>query len=78
MRFLRPSRSAIAAFAVKAIVAPVHDISELESVVAAHAREQQTPVPVMGFLHAASRVRLVALAPDVIVANGSSGVPMAR
>ena len=37
--FLKAFKAAAASFAVEAIVAPVHDISELESVVAARARE---------------------------------------
>ena len=37
--FLNAFKAAAAAFAVEAIAAPVHDMSELESVVAAHARE---------------------------------------
>jgi putative tryptophan/tyrosine transport system substrate-binding protein len=36
--FLNPFKAAAVTFAVEAIVAPVHDISELESVIAAHAR----------------------------------------
>jgi putative ABC transport system substrate-binding protein len=37
--FLKPFKAAAASFVVEAIAAPVHDMSELESVVAAHARE---------------------------------------
>jgi ABC-type uncharacterized transport system substrate-binding protein len=37
--YLNPFKAAAASFAVEAIVAPVRDISELESVVAAQARE---------------------------------------
>jgi putative tryptophan/tyrosine transport system substrate-binding protein len=37
--YLNPFKAAAASFAVEAIAAPVHDMSELESVVAAHARE---------------------------------------
>jgi len=37
--YLNPFRAAAASFAVEAIAAPVHDTSELESVVAAQARE---------------------------------------
>ena len=37
--YLTPFKAAAASFAVEAIVAPVHDTSELESVVAAQARE---------------------------------------
>ena len=38
-QFLNAFKAAAAAFAVEAIVAPVRDISELESVIAAHSRE---------------------------------------
>jgi putative tryptophan/tyrosine transport system substrate-binding protein len=37
--FLNPFKAAAASFAVEAIVAPIHDTSELEAVVAAQARE---------------------------------------
>ena len=37
--YLNPFKAAAASFAVEAIAAPVHDMSELESVVAAQARE---------------------------------------
>ena len=45
--FLNPFKAAAAAFAVKAIAAPVHDSSELESVVAAQAREPNGGLMVM-------------------------------
>jgi len=37
--WLNPFKAAAASFAVEAIAAPVHDKSDLESVIAAHARE---------------------------------------
>jgi putative ABC transport system substrate-binding protein len=40
--WLNPFKAAAASFAVQAIVAPVHDISELESAIAAQAREPNT------------------------------------
>ena len=46
-QFLKAFKAAAAAFAVTAIVAPVHDISELESVVVAHAREPNGGLMVM-------------------------------
>jgi putative ABC transport system substrate-binding protein len=45
--YLTPFKAAAASFAVEAIVAPVHDTSELESVVAAQAREPNTGLIVM-------------------------------
>ena len=44
---LNPFKAAAASFAVEAIVAPVHDTSELESVVAAQAREPNGGLIVM-------------------------------
>jgi putative ABC transport system substrate-binding protein len=45
--FLSPFKTAAASFAVEGIAAPVHDGSEVESVVAAHAREPNGGVIVM-------------------------------
>ncbi|HEY2426886.1 MAG TPA: ABC transporter substrate-binding protein [Pseudolabrys sp.] len=45
--FLSPFKTAAASFAVEGIAAPVHDSSEVESVVAAHAREPNGGVIVM-------------------------------
>ena len=45
--YLNPFKAAAAAFAVEAIVAPVHDTSELESVVAAQARRPNGGLIVM-------------------------------
>ena len=45
--WLNPFKAAAASFAVEAIVAPVHDTSELESVVAAQAREPNGGLIVM-------------------------------
>jgi putative ABC transport system substrate-binding protein len=45
--YLNPFKAAAAAFAVEAIVAPVHDTSELESVVAAQARRPNCGLIVM-------------------------------
>jgi putative tryptophan/tyrosine transport system substrate-binding protein len=45
--YLNPFKAAAASFAVEAIVAPVRDISELESVVAAQAREPNSGLIVM-------------------------------
>jgi putative ABC transport system substrate-binding protein len=45
--YLNPFKAAAASFAVKAIAAPVHDAAELESVVAAHAREPNGGLIVM-------------------------------
>jgi putative ABC transport system substrate-binding protein len=45
--FLNAFKAAAAFFAVEGIVAPVHDTSELESVVAAHAREPNGGLIVM-------------------------------
>jgi putative ABC transport system substrate-binding protein len=52
--YLNPLKAAAASFAVEAIAAPVHDTSELEAVVAAHAREPNGGLIVMpdGFLNA--------------------------
>jgi len=52
--YLNPFKAAAASFAVEAIAAPVHDASELEAVVAAHAREPNGGLIVMpdGFLNA--------------------------
>jgi putative tryptophan/tyrosine transport system substrate-binding protein len=46
-QFLKAFKAAAASFAVEAIVAPVHDISEFESVVASHAREPNGGLIVM-------------------------------
>ena len=45
--YLNPFKAAAASFGVEAIVAPVHDMSELESVVAAQAREPNGGLIVM-------------------------------
>jgi putative tryptophan/tyrosine transport system substrate-binding protein len=45
--FLNPFKAAAASFAVEGIAAPVHDISEVESVVAAQAREPNAGLIVM-------------------------------
>jgi putative ABC transport system substrate-binding protein len=45
--FLSPFKTAAASFAVEGIAAPVHDSSEVESVVAAHAREPNGGLIVM-------------------------------
>ena len=45
--WLKPFKAAAASFAVEAILAPVHDMSELESVIAAQAREPNTGLFVM-------------------------------
>jgi putative ABC transport system substrate-binding protein len=45
--FLNPFKIAAASFGVEGITAPVHDTSELESVVAAHAREPNGGLMVM-------------------------------
>jgi putative ABC transport system substrate-binding protein len=45
--YLNPFKAAAASFAVEAIAAPVHDQPELESVVAAQAREPNTGLIVM-------------------------------
>ena len=45
--YLNPFKAAAASFAVEAIAAPVHDTSELESVIAAQAREPNGGLIVM-------------------------------
>ena len=45
--WLKPFKAAAASFAVEAILAPVHDMSELEPVIAAQAREPNTGLFVM-------------------------------
>jgi putative tryptophan/tyrosine transport system substrate-binding protein len=45
--WLKPFKAAAALFAVEAILAPVHDTSELDSVIAAQAREPNTGLFVM-------------------------------
>ena len=45
--YLSPFKAAAASFALEAIVAPVHDTSELKSVIAAQAREQNGGLIVM-------------------------------
>jgi putative tryptophan/tyrosine transport system substrate-binding protein len=61
--YLSPLKAAAASFAVEAIAAPVRDASELESVIAAHAREPNTGLVVMpdGFT-VAHRAEIIALA----------------
>jgi putative tryptophan/tyrosine transport system substrate-binding protein len=71
--FLKPFRAAAASLAVEAIEAPVHEISELESVVAAQAREPNGGLVVMpgpfplahrgAFTSLAARYRLPAVYP---------------
>jgi putative ABC transport system substrate-binding protein len=45
--WLKPFKAAVPSFAVEAILAPVHDTSELESVIAAQAREPNSGLFVM-------------------------------
>jgi len=62
--YLKPFEAAAASFSLEAIAAPVHDMPELESVVAAHARDSNGSLIVMpdGFLnvHRAELVLLTA------------------
>jgi putative tryptophan/tyrosine transport system substrate-binding protein len=61
--YLKPFKAAAVSFALEAIAAPVHDTSELESVVAAQARSPSTGLIVMpdGFLNV-YRAEMVSLA----------------
>ena len=61
--YLKPFQAAAASLALEAIAAPVHDTQELESVVAAHAREPNGSLVVMpdGFLNV-HRAEIVLLA----------------
>src|SRR5262249_20218572 len=61
--YLNPFKAAAASFALEAIAAPVHDRSELEAIVAAHAREPNGGLIVMpdGFLNV-HRAEVVSLA----------------
>jgi putative ABC transport system substrate-binding protein len=61
--YLKPFKAAGASLAVEAIAAPVHDTPELESIVAAHAREPNGSLIVMpdGFLNV-HRAEIVMLA----------------
>jgi ABC-type uncharacterized transport system substrate-binding protein len=61
--YLKPFKSAAVSFALEAIAAPVHDMSELESIVAAQAREPNGGLIVMpdSFLNA-HRVEVTSLA----------------
>jgi putative tryptophan/tyrosine transport system substrate-binding protein len=61
--YLSPFKLAAASLAVEAIAAPVHDTPELESVIAAHAREPNGSLIVMpdGFLNV-HRTEIVSLA----------------
>jgi len=61
--YLKPFQAAAASLALEAIAAPVHDTQELESVVAAHARESNGSLVVMpdGFLNV-HRAEIVLLA----------------
>jgi putative ABC transport system substrate-binding protein len=61
--YLKPFKAAAASFAFEAIAAPVHDRSELESVVAAQAREPNSGLIVMpdGFLNV-HRAEVISLA----------------
>src|SRR5262249_50223736 len=71
--YLKPFKAAAASFALEAIASPVHDKSDLESVVAAHARTRNGGLIVMpdGFLNVhraevvsvAARYRLPAVYP---------------
>jgi putative tryptophan/tyrosine transport system substrate-binding protein len=77
--YLNPFKAAAASFGVEAIAAPVHDTSELESVVAAQAREPNSSLIVMpdGFMNVhraevtslAARYRLPAVYPFRFVAE---------
>jgi putative ABC transport system substrate-binding protein len=61
--FLNPFKAAAASFAVEAIAAPVHDASELESVVAVQAREPNGGLVVMTDVFAtAHRAEITSLA----------------
>jgi putative tryptophan/tyrosine transport system substrate-binding protein len=61
--FLGPFEAAAASFGVEAIVAPVRDTSELESVVAAQARQPNTGLIVISdFFMIAHRVEVTSLA----------------
>ena len=61
--YLNPFKAAAVSFALEAIAAPVHDKSELESVIAAHARQPNGGLIVMpdGFLNV-HRAEIVSLA----------------
>ena len=61
--YLNPFKAAAASFAVEAITAPIHDRSELETVIAAHARRLNSGLIVMpdGFLNV-HRAEIVSLA----------------
>ena len=61
--YLKPFKAAAASLALEAIAAPVHDMPELESVIAAHAREPNGSLIVMpdGFLNV-HRAEIVLLA----------------
>jgi putative tryptophan/tyrosine transport system substrate-binding protein len=61
--YLSPFKAAAASLAVEAIAAPIHDTRELESVIAAHAREPNGSLIVMpdGFLNV-HRAEIVSLA----------------
>jgi putative ABC transport system substrate-binding protein len=61
--YLKPFKAAAASLALEAIAAPVHDMPELESLIAAHAREPNGSVIVMpdGFLNV-HRAEIVLLA----------------
>jgi putative tryptophan/tyrosine transport system substrate-binding protein len=61
--YLNPFKAAAASYALEALTAPAHDISGLESVVAAHAREPGGGLIVMpdGFLNV-HRAEVVSLA----------------
>ena len=61
--YLNPFKTAARSFAVEAIAAPVHDTSELESVVAAQAREPNSGLIVMpDAFTSAYRVEIISLA----------------
>jgi putative ABC transport system substrate-binding protein len=61
--YLNPFKAAAASFAVEAIAAPVHDKSELESVVAAQAREPNGALIIVPDIFTiAHRVEIISLA----------------
>ena len=83
--YLNPFKAAAASFAVEVIVAPVRDMSELESVIAAQAREPNGGLIVMpdGFMIAhraeitslAARYRLPAVYRTVSSLNSAACCP---
>jgi len=73
--YLNPFKAAAASFALEAFAAPVHDISDLESVVAAQAREPKGGLIVMpdGFLNV-HRAQIVSLAAVTVCLPSIHGV----